>query len=370
MMKKFTQKFLLLVVFVTMSAYAMAQVTMTPWNAGAFEEITLTLNVGKSCPADALLKADSVMMHSGITLDGAAWSNVVDFDGVGANGERPKFAYIGPYVPAAITITPGDATIYDTITLTLDTRLSCPADALYGADSVMMHSGVNLDGAAWSNVVDFDGVGANGQAPKLIHNGDSTWSITFVPASFYGLAEGAVVTQINCVFNNGTWDAEGKDFNADESCTDFAVPFGYEDIYLWAWTFIPSEFYGIEAGADVSALNFVFNGGAWDKGEAKAFNEDGSCTDFAMLLNGVGIEEGIEEHFVIYPNPVHANITLDNLGKAEKVEIFNLTGQLVKTIALSNTDKISVDVSELEAGVYFINVMNENGVQSSKFIKQ
>ena len=90
-------------------------------------------------------------------------------------------------MPDAITISPEGASVWDEITLTLDAKLSCPDNALFGADSVMMHSGVTIAGLAWQNVIVFDALGVNGQQPKLIHNGDSTWSITYTPADFYGI---------------------------------------------------------------------------------------------------------------------------------------------------------------------------------------
>lgn len=131
-----------------------------------------------------------------------------------------------PVEPEIISISPAGATVNDEITLTLDTRLSCPEGDLLGADSVMMHSGVTINGDDWQNVIDFNALGQNGQQPKLIPNGDSTWSITFTPAAFYGTG-GANVTQICCVFNAGDWSAgEGKDYDAGGSCIDFFIPIG------------------------------------------------------------------------------------------------------------------------------------------------
>jgi hypothetical protein len=363
-MKKFTFKLFVVAIAMLIGTVGMAQVTMEPEFASATDEITLTLNVAKSCPDNALLKADSIMMHSGVTIDGSSWSNVVEYNGEGANGLRPKFEFIGQSVPGAITITPGDATAWDTITLTLNTKLSCPADALFGADSVMMHSGVN----GWSNVVEYNGEGANGQKPKLTDNNDSTWSITFVPGEFYGLEAGTEVTVINCVFNNGTWDAEGKDTAEDGSCTDFNIPFGTDDIYLWAFTFIPADYYPIEAGATIQAIDFVFNGGAWDQGEAKAFDEDGGCVDFKLWFDGLSVGEDAEQKFVLFPNPVENELNLDNLNDANIVEVYSVTGQLVK-VANVGSGSLKIDVSDLQSGVYFVNVHSDKGTQSSKFIK-
>ncbi|MEZ5196009.1 MAG: hypothetical protein R2764_06305 [Bacteroidales bacterium] len=153
--------------------------------------------------------------------------------------------------PLAISMAPENATASDEITITLDVNKSCPAGALMDADSVMMHSGVTLDGAAWQNVVAFDGVGGDGQTPKMMSNGD-TWSITFVPVDFYGVTAGEV-TAINCVFNGGAWDAgEGKDTDAEGNCVDFTIPLGGMDTYKWMITFTPADYYDIPEGSVVT----------------------------------------------------------------------------------------------------------------------
>jgi len=374
-MKNFTLKFITLCMFLLMGTYLMAQIpdaiTIEPEEATAFDEITLTLDVSLTCPDSSLFDADSVMMHSGVTIDGAAWSNVIAFDALGANGQQPKLIFAGTYISPAISISPANATAWDEITLTLDTRLSCPDSALFDADSVMMHSGVNLDGAAWSNVVEFDALGANGQQPKLISNGDSTWSITFVPADFYGIEEGAVVTQINCVFNGGDWSlGEGKDFDEEGNCTDFAVPFGAQDLYKWTITFTPADFYDIAEGTIVTAINCVFNGGDWSLGEGKDFDEEGNCVDFMIPLSGLGIGEGHEINtFNLYPNPVEKELNIDNLKDVNKIEIFTITGKRVKMMDKISSEKVTINTADLQSGLYFITIHNNNNVQTTKFIK-
>ncbi len=260
-------------------------IVIEPANATAWDEITLYLDVTKTCPEGALLAADSVMIHSGITLNGGAWSKVVAFDGLGINGQQPKLVKWEP-APYAITIDPPTASAWDEITLTLDANMSCPEGALLTADSVMMHSGVTIDGVIWQNVIAFDGTGIDGTKPKLTSNGDGTWSMTFIPAEFYGIAEGANVTAINCVFNGGAWTAgEGKAFDENGNCVDFVVPFnGLSPDHTWMITFTPAEFYGIEPGSVVTALDCVFNQGNWDA-EGKDFDDLGNCADFKVMLS-------------------------------------------------------------------------------------
>ncbi len=355
-------------IFMFNGMIAQNAITIEPEVATAWDEITLYLDVTKTCPDSALLGVDSVMMHSGVTIDGEGWQLAVPFDGTAVNGQKPKLTKVMP----AAYITPANATAWDEITLTLDVTKSCPDSALLEADSIMMHSGVTIDGAAWQNVVDFDGMGANGMAPKLTNNGDHTWSITFIPAEFYGIDEGTDVTALNFVFNNGTWDAEGKAFDEEGACVDFELPLDGTGTLsnLWMITFIPAEYYGIEEGTNVEALDMVFNNGTWDA-EGKDFDENMECTDFKLDLSGVGIfDKPAVATFNIFPNPADNQITIDQIKDASKIEIFNVVGALVKTVDEITSQQISIDVSGLNNGVYFISVYNQDGVQTSKFVKE
>lgn len=137
-------------------------------------------------------------------------------------------------MPAAITIEPPDATIFDELTLIFDPAEACYLNApLTGLPSVAIHSGVTLiSGLNWQNVIEFNSTGANGQATTLEPTGDGKYSITFSPsaAAYYNIEEGTVVTQICAVFNNGTnWDQDGRDFDlVNGGCKDFFIPLNYE----------------------------------------------------------------------------------------------------------------------------------------------
>jgi len=370
-MKKFTFSFLVMFFFGTMLIAQMpAAISIDPPDATAFDEITLTLDATQSCPSEALYGAGVVMMHSGVTIDGAAWSNVISFDGLGVNGQSPELLPVMGALPAAISMTPRYAKATDTITITLDARLSCPEGALFDADSVMMHSGVTIDGAAWSNVISFDALGANGQQPKLVYNGDTTWSITLVPVDFYGIESGEV-TAINCVFNAGDWSlGEGKDFDENGECTDFLIPLATEYTHTWSITFTPADFYGIEDGSDVSAINCVFNAGEWALGEGKDFDSDGNCMDFLVPLHEVGINEFNSVSFKLFPNPVENELNISNIKDVKKVEVVDIVGKVIKTINNISTETIRINTSDLTKGIYFISAFSDMGIQTAKFIKK
>lgn len=133
-------------------------------------------------------------------------------------------------MPAAISISPANATAYEEITLTFTPSQACFENGtLAGANSVSMHSGVNfINGQNWQHVVEFNAAGANGQQPDLINNGNGTFSLTFNPSLFYNFPAGSIVTHICAVFNNGTnWNQDGRDYSPTTGCMDFFIPLAY-----------------------------------------------------------------------------------------------------------------------------------------------
>jgi hypothetical protein len=67
----------------------------------------------------------------------------------------------------------------------------------------------------------------------------------------------------------------------------------------------------------------------------------------------------------IYPNPSSNSIFIDYKEQFTDINIINLQGKKV----LQSSHKI-IDISELEIGVYLIQIITENGVLNSKFVKQ
>ena len=70
----------------------------------------------------------------------------------------------------------------------------------------------------------------------------------------------------------------------------------------------------------------------------------------------------------LYPNPTTDNITIET-PSLSTIEISNIQGQLIKTLATSGT-KTNIDVSALPCGVYVVQVKTEKGVAVKKFIKE
>jgi len=70
----------------------------------------------------------------------------------------------------------------------------------------------------------------------------------------------------------------------------------------------------------------------------------------------------------IYPNPANDNIIIEAPQKSQ-IEILNIQGQLIKSIA-TNNNKTIVDISALAKGIYMVKVQSENGVVNKKLVVQ
>ena len=76
-----------------------------------------------------------------------------------------------------------------------------------------------------------------------------------------------------------------------------------------------------------------------------------------------------EVSFAIYPNPVNGEIiNISNLDRTSDYKIFNMMGQQFDQGKIENEG--SINVGTLTYGNYIIQVSNENGTISKRFIKQ
>ena len=80
---------------------------------------------------------------------------------------------------------------------------------------------------------------------------------------------------------------------------------------------------------------------------------------------GIRESENKQKTFVIYPNPVTSHIDVSKyLDPNNKVELYNVTGELVKSC---NVYEPHISVSDLPNGYYSLVICSKNGILRSKF---
>ena len=73
----------------------------------------------------------------------------------------------------------------------------------------------------------------------------------------------------------------------------------------------------------------------------------------------MSVEDVVETSYNVYPNPVKDVLTVTG-ENMRQVEIYNSLGQLVKSISCSD-DEVKINVNDMQNGMYFVNVVNNNG---------
>ena len=93
--------------------------------------------------------------------------------------------------------------------------------------------------------------------------------------------------------------------------------------------------------------------------------------DTDLVANFVSTE-GVEElasSFNIYPNPVSDKLYIETLTLTQTVEIYDVYGRLQVTETPSHQDNLSIDVTSLNSGVYFVKIVTSEGEAVKRFIK-
>lgn len=129
-----------------------------------------------------------------------------------------------------VTITPNPFEVDQSITITVDansTATTC--NGFSNPSKVYLHSGIGTDSNPWDYSVvgnwgEDDGIG------EMTSNGDGTWSITFVPETYYNLtptqAQNAI--KMGMVFRN----EDGTEELKDSGCSDFYFDVGTFQVSL------------------------------------------------------------------------------------------------------------------------------------------
>ena len=84
-----------------------------------------------------------------------------------------------------------------------------------------------------------------------------------------------------------------------------------------------------------------------------------SLTTTGFLLNDV----------VIYPNPTHNAITINNSTNIEAVEIYSILGQNIVSKKITES-LVTIDLSTFDSGIYILKLISSNNSKTIKVIKQ
>jgi len=87
-------------------------------------------------------------------------------------------------------------------------------------------------------------------------------------------------------------------------------------------------------------------------------------------LDAIGVGELLPSDLMIYPNPSEGNVTIDlsNFNSLNKFEILitDAFGRIIKNISNAGTDRIQLDLSDLNSGMYILTVSDNSRIKLSQ----
>ncbi len=110
--------------------------------------------------------------------------------------------------------------------------------------------------------------------------------------------------------------------------------------------------------------NETYSSTNWTGGNFQFDSQHYFSEDCSLAINEIDISQQV----VVYPNPTKNHTTI-SIDYEANYMLVNIQGQILQQGKLINGDN-SLDVSQHSSGMYFLNIITENGSKTLKLIKQ
>ena len=93
--------------------------------------------------------------------------------------------------------------------------------------------------------------------------------------------------------------------------------------------------------------------------------------DFNLSLAPLYVHEINDSEVIsVYPQPAKDNLNIDiklSNHDENRLDLYDIQGKvLLSTVVNQNSDNVSLDVSELNSGIYFVKVQSKNNLHTKK----
>ncbi len=116
----------------------------------------------------------------------------------------------------------------------------------------------------------------------------------------------------------------------------------------------------------------VFNDGTWDKDGRDFAPGTQDCMDFFIPLNfSTGIDDICPASIVAKPNPAKDFINIESTTELQSFIIINYLGEVVKEGVITGGFSTNIDIKDLAKGLYVISFIDKNnGLVTTKLLKE
>ncbi|WP_130733656.1 T9SS type A sorting domain-containing protein [Flavobacterium sp. J27] len=142
--------------------------------------------------------------------------------------------------------------------------------------------------------------------------------------------------------------------------TTFTYNSGYSTDFGATWT-------PIDSGVQRTSIKFLDGTTGWAGGFTTSSTTDGI---YKYTGANLGSDSFLASKFAIYPNPANDVISIvsDNL-LFESISLTDINGRVVKETNASSTTNFNLNISDLNAGIYFMKIKTADGILDKKIIK-
>jgi hypothetical protein len=100
--------------------------------------------------------------------------------------------------------------------------------------------------------------------------------------------------------------------------------------------------------------------------------DKGSCTRYSQTLVSTSVNELANDfNLQISPNPAHELLNIQSTKKINTIELVDITGKSVLIENQISKDNISLDLSGISPGIYFVRITDQNkSVATRRFVKE
>jgi len=98
---------------------------------------------------------------------------------------------------------------------------------------------------------------------------------------------------------------------------------------------------------------------------------DSASVDDVLITGTLGVNQSLANKFSTFPNPASNVVNVSNNYNITltDVTVTDINGRTVKSLKVNNLTEVQMNVSDLNSGVYFMNIDTDAGKVVKKFIK-
>jgi len=207
---------------------------------------------------------------------------------------------------------------------------------------------------------------------KVFKNGTQVGTTTNLNYTFADMTNGAYTFGVQSVYTSGSSPVVNMDFTlaiptynvvftvkntANEVIDDAVITLNGQANAAGNYTFT-----GIQDGT----YNYLVAAEGYSE-QVGTVTVTTSHVTHNVSISGIGIETLASQSFNVYPVPARNLVNIKATENIQAIRVTDLTGRIVYTVEGVNADNHQFDVSAMNEGIYFIQLLTSKGYATRKF---